>query len=356
LTNFTFADRYAEAGLAPSPQIITLRQAPTERIISAIASDRILDLAGIYFDSAGHNLAWFRDEFAQEDASFSLINHERETRVLAAIILGKLVAEGNSTAILAILVGNVAGHRVPTEAGWLLRDAKDAFGRFSVTNRQPKQIEMKVQATPVAKLADEITAIGVNDWATLVAVLGKTRSEARGSADTMSKQATAALLALKSQMELLREESQMLWWLFGGHSRSLERSFGSFAPLQAAIVSGVDLGELTDVSPLGPVAASAMLERVIALAKRPKGAQLLDLSSAIDGFAAEDLKRLVIFPTKLPPKLAPVTAAIELARTIGTGAWQAQFRERTGLDVGVRFDPTLLAEQLYREHLLGQLI
>ena len=141
-----------------------------------------------------------------------------------------------------------------------------------------------------------------------------------------------------------------------GHSRSLERSFATFGPQQAALVGAVDLGALTTVSRLGPVAAPAMLERIVILARKPKGAPVLDLASAVDGLPEQDLKRLKVFDDKLPAQLAPITAAVSLARTMGTGVWHARFRERTGLEATLALEPVLMGEQLYREHLLGQLL
>lgn len=356
MAKFNFADRYAEACLAPTSQAVANRQAPADRIVSGATSAMVLDLVGAYYASPALDLAWLRDEFAEEDASFSLVNNERETRVLAASILGALVAAGNAEAILAVLTGGVAGLRQPPEAPWLLRDAASELLARSIAERKTGEIDTKVANTAVPKLADEIAAIPVNDWAGLLVTLGKIRSEAQSSASTTSGQVTAALHALDRKVRLLREESQMLWWLFGGHSRSLQRSFAVFGPQQAALVGALDLGALTTVSRLGPIAAPAMLERIVILARRPKGTPARDLASAIDGLPEEDLKRLEVFEDKLPARLAPVTAAIDLARTMGTGAWHARFRERTGLEATVALDPVAMGEQLYREHLLGQLL
>lgn len=356
MAKFNFADRYAEAGLAPTSQAIANRQAPADRIVGGATSAMVLDLVGAYYASPGLDLAWLRDEFAKEDASFSLVNNERETRVLAAYILGALVAAGNAQAILAVLTGGVAGLRKPSEAPWLLREAASELLSRSVAERRTAEIDTKVAGTATPKLADEIAALPVNDWPGLLVMLGKIRSEAQSSANTTSRQATAALRALDLKVEYLREESQMLWWLFGGHSRSLQRSFVMFGAQQAALVGAVDLGALTTVSRMGPVAAPAMLERIIILARRAEETPARNLASAVDGLPEEDLRRLEVFQDTLPARLAPVTAAIDLARTMGTGAWYARFRERTGLEATMALDPVAMGEQLYREHLLGQLM
>ena len=88
MDEFKFADRYAQAGLAPSGPLIVAREEPARRIVSTIIDSNILDLVAAYYGSTDVDLAWFRDEFAKEDPSFSLVNNEREARVLAAPFLG----------------------------------------------------------------------------------------------------------------------------------------------------------------------------------------------------------------------------------------------------------------------------
>lgn len=354
MAKFTFADRYAEAGLSPSAERIISRQEPAKRIVDNITDNQVLDLVAMYYGSTDIDLGWFRDEFATEDASFSLVNNERETRVLAALILGELIDEENAIAILAVCVGGVKGHRPPPQSAWLLIEAEEMLRRLSVADRIPEAIEIKATPTLSSQLTEDITGMA-NDWASLIAMLGKIRTEAHNSARTTAAQVKNALNALDRQAKFMREESQMLWWLIGGHSRTFERSFKAFGTQQAALVGALDLGALTTQSEFGPVAIPAMLERAIAAAKTIKGQQPRQLATAIDGFTAEDLAYLEV-PTNLPERLAPVTTAIQLAKTMSTGSWYSRFHAKTGLNHSIEFDSVLLAEQLYRECLLGQLL
>lgn len=355
MATFTFADRYAEEGLLPSSEQINSRQEPAKRIVADINNDKILDLVAVYYGSTDVNLDWFRDEFLQEDASFSLVNNAREARVLAALILGELIDDENAVAILAVSIGGVKGARVPSQAPWLVVNAEEALGKLSVTDRAPVGISTKVTPTTTPKLDEEIDALATNDWPTLLTVLGKIRLEAQRSAKATAVQVTKAMNLLDDQAKLMREESQMLWWLIGGHSRTFERSFSTFGPQQAALVGAVDLGELTTKSNFGPIAIPAMLVQVIASAKKTKGQPSLDLATAIDGFTVDDLKRLEV-PANLPARLAPIATAIGLARTIGIGAWHSQFQTKSGLDTSIQLSHVSLAEQLYRECLLGKLL
>lgn len=356
MAKITFADRYAQSALSPGAQIITSRQESTNRIVSTVVEAGTLDLVAAYYGNPDVDLSWFRDEFAKEDASFSLVNNERETKVLAALVLEQLIANARPAAILGIVTGSTMGQRQPAEAEWLLLDAKEALIRLSVANRAPEIIPTAVTATQTPKLKEEIASIGDGDWAALLVALSKMRAESQSSATTMASQSTKAMKALEREIDLLREESQMLWWLFSGHSKSLERSFSQLSPAQAAVVGAIDLGTLTTVSYLGPVAAPAMLERIIASSKKTKGPQATEFSKIIDSFSPEDLERLEASSTKIPPRLAPITTAIDLAKAAGAGGWQARFSSKTGLDASFTTEPMALANQLYREHLLGQML
>lgn len=356
MAEFNFADIYASHGIAPTAQMVQDRAAPAERIADGATIARILDLVGLYYGAVGLDLSWFREEFAKEDPTFSLVNNERETRVLAAAILSGMIADGWSEAALAVVVGSVAGNRQSVLGDALLAQAEEALQAFSVEERRPQQFDTTVAPTTQAKLGDQITALGQNDWTTLVQILGEIRSEAQRSALTTSNQAATALSALRHQTRLQREELQMLWWLFAGHSRSLDRTFGLFAPAQAALVGALDLASLTSVTRVGPIAAPAMLERVLAMAKKSRGPSRTTLADAVDGLNREDTDRLPFASGDLPWRLAPVSAALSLVKSFGSGSWHTRFEEVAGLPATVEFEPVALAVQLYREHLLGQLL
>ncbi len=358
MSQFTFADRYSEAGLSPTAEKILLREKPVGNIVENIEKQQIVALAQFYYGCTGLDMNWFRDAFAEEDASFSLVNNEREARVLSALVLGALIHEQNSQAILAVSIGNVRGQRTPPQSDWLVFDAEAAFLSGSVNFRAYKSVPNQVNPTFTQKLLEELKAAAeAPELVTLAALLTKVREEARSSALNTSKQVAAALEACNRQLSLMHEESQMLWWLTGGRSKTLSRSFDAFTSAQAALIGALDLGMLTTYSPLGPVAIPAMLDRVMALAKKTRSTALaeLPLHTLIDSFTPEDIEKFDISQT-LPPFLAPVSAAIALVKTTGVNVWHSRFSQKTGLDASLSLTPVMMAEQLYREHLLGRLL
>jgi hypothetical protein len=352
MSNMNFADRYAEAGITPSAAIIEMRQASAERIGKDIAKPRVLDLVSSYYGLEGVDLTWFRDEFAQEDGSFSLINNARECAVLAGAILAGLTARGNAIAILAIIAGSIGGNRVPREAPGLVAEARAAYLQHAISNRQTGAIETKIRPVATPKLGEELQALQPDPTA-IVAMLGKVRLEEQEAIKSLTNQVNNSLSPLVLQMRLMREETQILWWLFGESSRTLNKSFRSFTAPQAAILAGLELGELTRVTTLGPVAAPAMLERVIQLV--PGKATGTTIANVIDGFEASDLAKLRPPAEDLLPRIYPLMTAIKKSIDIGQGSWHAAFAKATGVDAKTKMSSVELASQIYVEHLLGQL-
>jgi hypothetical protein len=355
MAKFTFADRYSEAGLEPSSEKINSRYEPVKRIIEDITDAQLIDLVLFYYNFPSVNLDWFRDEFAQEDSGFSLVNNKREAHILASLVLSGLIDEENSKAILAVISAGVKGARTPSQSVWLQSAAEESFLRLSVKDRELAVTQTKIAPPGPTKLGTEITELGqTNTWEALINILGKMREEYRVSAISSAKQITGILEAFERRTLIMQEESQMLWWLTGGYSRTFERSFSTFGPMQAAVAGAVDLGTLTTYTQLGPIAVPAMLERVISASKKLKK-QPSNIASAIDSFTVDELKMLDV-PNHLPPELAPVSYAIDSARTVGAGLWHTLFQTKTGLDANAEFSPLALGEQIYREHLLGKLL
>ncbi|WP_186014745.1 GTPase-associated system all-helical protein GASH [Burkholderia gladioli] len=353
MATFNFADRYAEAGIAPTAAVIASREAPAERIRKDLTIAQAFDLVGIYYGFPDLNLTWFRDQFQQEDAAFSLINNERECTVLAAAILGARVAGGFYHTIAAINVANLQGHNQPREAGWLLADAKAAYTTSAVAARNYGAVDASFKLTPTPKLGDEITDLPVNDWPALLAVLTKIRTESQDAVKAIAAKATAAIDAIASRTNLLREDSQMLWWLIGEHSRDLNRHFSKFTPAQGAILIGTDLANLATATWLGPVAAPAMIERGLRITDGDIESTI-SLASAIDGFDTADLAKMATNRNSRPARIFPIMTAIEKAKEIGKGRWHEAYKKMTGIDATIEFSPPDLAMQVYLEYLLSK--
>ncbi|MFC7053077.1 GTPase-associated system all-helical protein GASH [Hansschlegelia quercus] len=345
MSSIDFADRYALGGLQPTAEIINLRELSATRVQEDATDEQKLDLVGAYY-GLRPDLTWFRDELRKEDLTFSLVTGEREAIIVAAAILGASVAAGDAVSILGLVAGSVQGKRSPTEAVGLVDEARLALKQRAVTNRIPQSIVTPIKHSATPKLAETIEVAA--DIPQVVAALSKTRGESQESDRVVAKQVTDAVSALNANFNYLREESQILWWLFGEHSRSSGKPFDSLRPAQAALLGGIELGELCTTSYLGPVAAPAVLERVLRSAK--KDSKSISLALAVDGLSA-DLDTLSL-EMPLRPGICPVLTALNKAREIGGGGWVQAFESATGLDAHMEFKASELAEQVFYEQLL----
>ena len=342
--------------MAPTAEKILSREEPVRQIVNDIEDQQIVDLAVFYYGGSGIDLTWFRNAFVEADASFSMVNNEREARVLSALVLSELIKADSTKAILAVSIGSVRGLRIPPQSSWLVYEAEEAFLKFSVKDRAYESITSKISPTVNQKLTEELKAASeALDTVILADLLSKVREELRSSALTVSKQVSTALKECDRQISLMREESQMLWWLIGGYSKTFSRNFAAFTPAQAALIGALDLATLTTYTHLGPVAIPAMLDKIIALAKKTRVQSAVSLSTIIDSFVPEDIEKFTVSES-LPAYIAPVTAAVCFAKITGSEAWHARFAQKTSLDASLSLEPVVMAEQLYREHLLGQLM
>lgn len=351
MTTFSFADRYAAAGVAPGPEIIALREAPAKRLLGSLDAQRVNALVQLYYGNEAVQLDWFRDEFRAEDASFSLINNGRECKLLAAAVLSGALQVGNEEAILSLRTASVGGKRIATEAQWLQSDAAQALLDDAADSRVRLEINTSLKVVVAPKLADEIAAVAIE---TLPPTLTKVRAEALDNSKTQAGVTTAALDELVRQMELMREETQILWWLIGGHSRHLAKAFSTMTASDAAMVCGVELAELATASRLGPIAAVAVLERAIQPAKTSKAGSLI-IAEIVDKFPSSYLQKLTL-PDTDAGWIFPLSTALAKARDSGPGNWKSAFERSTGLSSDLQFTPVELASQLYYEHLLWQLL
>jgi len=349
MSGFDFADRYAQAHLQPTPEIMAARQASAARIQGNADKTQLLDLVSAYYGMKP-DLTWLRDELRQDDTTFSLVTGERESVVLAALILAGKIDESDPTSILGVVAGSVRGKRAPAEAAWLLVEARSALAEDAAAARVPQKLATPVRHSATPELAEEITPAAASLEA-LTQVLAKVRAESQEAARYVAKQVTDALLILNGNARYQREESQILWWLFGEHSRTLDKPFSAFRPAEAALIGGIELAALSEASELGPVAAPAVLERVLRAAKRDNKARPITLIGAVDGLAA-DLAKLKA-PAPERPEICPVLTAIAKANDIGITAWAGAFNKATGLEATIEFEPIELALQVYHECLLG---
>ena len=343
-----FADRYAEAGIAPGADIIARRQSALETVPKDLGVAQILGLCRFYFDLPNADVEWLVEILRTEDASYSMIANRQETVVLAACVLADRIENKSSLDLLGVVVTSAMGLRKAKTSPWLIDLARQALIDRSVEARKtPGPVIISKPAT--SKLADEIKAAG-DDFEAQKANMVKLRSEALSWSSTLASQSAAAATQLFDQLNLLKEETNILWWLFGETSDLLNEPFAALGVGTADIVAGFDMAHLT-TSDVGPVAAPAMMARMVRLAKKSRAK--LTLTMAIEGLTTEQVERVNLNRSEGFDDVFLMHSAMELFANNGAGSWQQGFMKRSGFDPEQALEGASLRLHAYYEYLLA---
>jgi hypothetical protein len=146
-----------------------------------------------------------------------------------------------------------------------------------------KQVGVKHDQLIEAVKAAAATNSAVQMQAPLEAAL-KGLSEAINNVAVMAEHAAQVLERADG---VLLEESNIVWWVFGQHSRDTEQRFADLPSGFAAILAGKELADLTRIVP-GPKAAPAYLDKQLD-AHRKEKLKLVELMAKVD---VDWLKRL----------------------------------------------------------------
>jgi hypothetical protein len=293
-------------------------------------------------------LAEFRAAFFAKDPAL-LEDNEPEMRVLAGAELVdcwmSYTAPWQSLAALLVLCGSCRGLRSPAVA---------------------QVVELSIE-----KLAQLCSArfggapeAGTAKWAaTLEEQLKKPLKD--GEVPALA----APLTTIVNEMDRLRkhndylarklavqgEETNILWWVFGGFYRSAERKYSDLKIEAAPLAIADHLANLVAELP-GPMAAQAFIDFGLERAnhKIDEKIKIKDAVAAIDAADREKwVKDFDMEPSLV--ELCPITTAIKLSLAVGKPAeWAANFAERTQLKKDTALPAAELGYQLYLELILNR--
>jgi hypothetical protein len=150
---------------------------------------------------------------------------------------------------------------------------------------------------------------------------------------------------------LYREESDMLWWMSGKHSRDFKVPMAQMQLAEACIVAGKELADLTKVTP-GPFAAQAILHTMLQRENSDPN-ETVALSTAINKTDREWRQAWAeSFSDSEGVDLCPILFGVQRSlESQGDSDWHPVFKTVTGLGPSLKVLPTELAVQVYEESL-----
>lgn len=357
MAGFNLADRYRTAGLNPGPEVLGLRKAPFDTLRAAVDVKSAIELSRLYFGlSSPNGTDWFRDAFRQSDTSFSMVDNQRETAILAASLLEAALEDGKVTAALVPLATSVAGLRSPATNPELLAELDRALSAKAVSARQRDHSDSNVIKLPATgKMPTDAAAFAqaiTNQWDKIAGYFKQVSDESYEATKNLANQTATVVKPMHADVADLREEVGMLWWHIGGWSRLLDVPFSELPAATAGAMAGLDLSDLCRTL-LGPAAAPAILHRTISVGRKGKIGKAT-IREAVDGLSGDALDKLDLGPALLSiPDICPVLTAFAKAREIGHGtSWHAAYRKSSGLTEDAELQTLDLAIQVYRERMI----
>lgn len=327
-----FAEWYRMAGLTPNSDELPKRwigvetYAPGKHEIAALTR---------YFYRLGKPstefLTGFRGAFQKADAAFQMRDNDQE---------------------LAVLAGAVLTHVMGTASHHLADLAALALLSASAQNLRPSPAVRDIPRIAVDYLKDRaVTRASAHANAAAIEPLVAALTKVGPPHDQLAQE----LLRLQQDSSLLlvvAEESNMLWWLLAEHSRDCNKRWPEFPFASVALMAGKELADLTRVLP-GPLAATALLDRVIRSAKSNPPLSVL-ITDAIDGLGVEWKERYASesYPTELED-LLPVSHGLKLSlASAENNAWFPAFTKGAVIEAGAKLVPYALAFQMFLEVLV----
>lgn len=362
-----FADWYRIADIKPDGAILEKRWQAIETFSKSTDMTSVLELLRLFFTRPLKNatfLETYRQPFKDTDAAFPMRNNDLELQILASATLVHLWESEKEQIELAdaAALGTVCTSYRQLRQGVLvpemvhraqeylsarsgrLRDLGDGPG---VSVAGPKTEE---------NLEEFQRACSANQISSLTAPLNKLVEQLTLAITILATSTTKAVEHLTHLQRLRQEESNILWWLFGEHSRDRKERMVDIGFPAVCLIAAKELADLTEVLP-GPLAIPAFLDKVLHIVK-PKAANSTTLQKAVNAAPREWKKEwLKKTDARNIEDLCPVLFAIQKSlETDGPDSWTPAFEKATGLKASESIPSLDLACQTYEENLFARVV
>ncbi len=352
-----FAEWYRVVELEPKSELLENRWKAIEKIGKSINLITALDLVRV-FRAKPTSKSGFSDEyrsaFQKTDSTFSMRGNELEMQVLAGANLAwcldnckHRLADAVAFALLCVDCKGLCS-ATPVPEIVQLAEAQ-LYRRSSELRAEVVPAPIKLNDFKVDFSLQPLEEPGQggnlqNLWPHLKAALEKLCISAEKSVDLAS-----AIQDLAKQLRLQQEESNILWWLFGGFSRDLNSRMSDLDLRAACLVAGKELADLVLEFP-GPFSAVAFLDRVLR-GVEPNLGESITIQEAVNLTDSKWRENLLNDrDISIVKDLCPIHLAIEKSLEVDEGEdWLPSFRKSSGFEATDKITPLDLSMQIYQE-------
>jgi hypothetical protein len=350
-----FPNWYNAISLRHDVKILQLRWEAVEALVEQLRVGDAPKLVRVFFSLAGAEqfLDQIRKVAQEKDVTFVTDGDRNELTVLAGAAIAQTVAKSSNAAdavALSVSCACAQGLRQNPRLQDVVDDTTRYLADESVRIRQVNSdLVTDMNATVLNGLISTKGGIAISDfnntWGAVEVVL-------KGFLAEHTKHTKSINLAFSTALSVERERSEILWWLFGEHTRDGKKAFSNLTIPEACFWGARDLADLTHFLP-GPFAAPSFLHRMLRLVKAKVPAEV-KLSESVNACSLEWKQKWVasLSVQDLPdfcPMLFAVTKSVEVG---GETTWTSAFEHATGLMADAKLPPIHLAQQIYNEALL----
>lgn len=320
--------------------------------------DKALDALRL-FNGIPTQDANFKEEygaiFQQIDPTFRIRNNDLELRILAGAstikVLDRQYGDLSDPVALAITCANSRG--LYSNGMDMNQDVLDSALNYllkrAVNLRSPDKLTFT--RTSIGKFNKAVETFGGSFSATTAETKTALVEPLNLLYSTVADQG-ALISKLNYALRVQREETNILWWLFGEYSRDLEKPLTEFKLPAVALITGKELADITSFAP-GPRSIPAIIDRALRLIT-PKLPASITIKEAVNGTPREWRERWIA-DTKMGvfQDLCPMHSAVEKSiEATGNNDWARAFNARGLVKVTQQIPPLDLAVQVYQERIL----
>jgi hypothetical protein len=283
--NSSFGEWYRKANIEPRNEDLVARSKAIESFTKKVDENKVAEVIRCFVRiplKGTQAMEGFTKELLSTDAAFPIENNEVEMQVLCGATLAAILEQPSPVADCAalLLISAVGqGFRkppiVPDVVGLARSYLSERSGALRKLDTRRKFATFKPEQLIEAIRAGAATNSTAQLQSPLEAAL-KALSEAINNVSAMAEH-TAQVLERADGV--LLEESNIVWWVFGEHSRDIAERFSDLPSGFAAIVAGKELADLTRIVP-GPKAAPAYLDKLLD-AHRNEKLKLIELMAKV---------------------------------------------------------------------------
>jgi hypothetical protein len=344
----SFADWYTQVLPPADGPTLNRRWNSIESFATALQLDCVPDVLRMFYSrpASPESKEQLRKAAKVEDDTFLMDRDDAELSILSAGVIARVVASGPDPKADALAIGvscmEALGLRRTGRIQGVVDDASVYLATQAVRARQTAADRFHKLETPALTAALKAIRAGAGELGTLAAAVEGAIQTLVSSLDDQYQVLASAVGELQR-----REQTDILWWLYGEYTLDRKLAFADMNVGEACFLGARDLANLTKVLP-GPAAARAFLKKMLKSTAVPGGA-LFTIKDVVDDF----------YPHRRdwdPPAgindladCCPLSFASAKCLESAGGCWADAFSARTGLGVDEPIAADAIAFQIYQE-------